>query len=129
MADALLTSKASAATEAYFIKGLYYSYNNEKERSIPFFDKCLQINYTYMNAYTEKALALCDLKKYTEALAVLDKGLTLQNNYDEGYYYKGQVLEKLNKPQEAIEAYQSALLYDPDYAEAKDALAKLGVKN
>jgi tetratricopeptide (TPR) repeat protein len=129
MADALLSSKAMAEKESYFIKGLYYSYMNEKERSIPYFDKCLQINYTYMSAYTEKALALYDLKKYTEALAVLDKGITLQNNYDEGYYYKGRVLEKLNRPQDAIDAYQTALMYDPDYAEAKDALAKLGVKN
>lgn len=128
MADALLQSKAAAEKESYFIKGLYYSYSNEKEKAIGFFDKCLQISYTYMSAYTEKALALYDLKKYPEALAVVDKGITLQNNYDEGYYYRGRILEKLGRTPEAIEAYQSALMYDPGYIEAKDALAKLGIK-
>jgi predicted Zn-dependent protease len=128
MADALLSSKAGAEKESYFIQGLYYSYKNEKEKAIGYFDKCLQLNYTYMSAYTEKALALYDLKRYPEALAVLDKALTLQNNYDEGYYYRGRCLEKMDKKEEAIEAYQTALMYDPEYVEAKDALAKLGVK-
>ncbi|MEP6711697.1 MAG: tetratricopeptide repeat protein [Ferruginibacter sp.] len=128
MADALLVeSKAKADKEAFFIKGLYYSYTGNKQKAIGFFDECLSISYTYMDAYIEKALALYDLKKYAEALAVLDKAVTLQNNFDEGYYYRGRCLEKLNRPQEAAEAYHMALLYDHDYLEAKEALAKLGV--
>ena len=129
MADALLAgNKAKADKEAFFIKGLYYSFINEKQKAIDLFDKCLSLNYTFMDAYREKAIALYDLKKYEEALAVLDKAITLQNNFDEGYYYSGQCLEKLNRKEEAIQAYQNALAYDPDYIEAKDALAKLGVR-
>ena len=129
MADSLLmSSKAHAEKEAYFIKGLYYSYTNNKQKAIDFFDKCISINYTYMDAYIEKSLALYELTKYTEALAVLDKSVTLQNNFEEGYYYRGQCLEKLNRPMEAVEAYQMALAYDPQYSEAKEALAKLGFK-
>jgi len=59
---------------------------------------------------------------------VLDKAITLQNSFDEGYYYSGQCLEKLNRKEEAIQAYQNALILDPEYIEAKDALAKLGVR-
>ncbi len=129
MADALLiSSKAKADKEAFFIKGLYYSYSNDKTKAISFFDKCLSLNYTFMDAYREKAIALYDLKKYEEALAVLDKAITLQNSFDEGYYYSGQCLEKLNRKEEAIQAYQNALILDPEYIEAKDALAKLGVR-
>jgi tetratricopeptide (TPR) repeat protein len=40
----------------------------------------------------------------------------------------GRCYEKLNQKQAAIEAYQTALMYDPNYIEAADALAKLGVK-
>ncbi|RYD91350.1 MAG: tetratricopeptide repeat protein [Sphingobacteriales bacterium] len=130
MADALLVgSKAQADKEAYFIKGLYYSYINEKEKAIPFFDKSLAINYSFMDAYREKSIALYDLGRYDEALKVLDKAITLQNNFDEGYYYRGQCLEKLNRPAEAIEEYQKALMYDPEYLQAKDALARLGIKS
>jgi tetratricopeptide (TPR) repeat protein len=60
---------------------------------------------------------------------VLDKAVTLQNGFDEGYYYKGRCLEKLNRTPEAIEMYQRALMYDPGYVEAKQALSRLGVKS
>ncbi len=126
MADALLFSKKSGTEkEAYFIKGLYYSYSNEKEKAIPFFDKCIAISYTFMDAHLEKAITLYDLKKYGEAATVLQKAVTIQNNYDKGYYYLGRCYEKLNQKAAAIEAYQMALAYDPDYEEAKDAIGRL----
>jgi len=126
MADALLfANKAGAEKEAYFIKGLYHSYNNEKEKAISFFDKCISINYTFMDAYLEKGIALYDLKKYSEAATVLQKAVMLQNNYDKGYYYLGRCFEKLNNKEDAIEAYKMALVYDPNYEEAQDALARL----
>jgi hypothetical protein len=37
-------------------------------------------------------------------------------------------LEKLNKNAEAIDAYRLALLYDPQYTEAQEALARLTAK-
>ena len=126
MADALLfANKAGAEKEAYFIKGLYYSYINEKEKAIPFFDKCISINYTFMDAYLEKGIALYDLKKYGEAATVLQKAVTIQNNYDRGYYYLGLCFEKLNNKEDAVQAYQMALTYDPNYEEAKVALTRL----
>jgi tetratricopeptide (TPR) repeat protein len=129
LADALLqASKSKADKEAFFIKGLFYSYSGDKKKAIVFFDKCLSLSYSFMEAYREKAIALYDMGKYSDALAVLDKAVTLQNNFDEGYYYMGRCLEKLNRKTEAAEAYQRAIMYDPEYAEAKDALAKLGYK-
>lgn len=129
MADALLAgTKANADKEALFIKGLYYTYTGKKDVAISFFDKCLALSYTFMDAYLEKSIALYDLQKYEEAISVLNKAITLQNSFDEGYYYRGRCQEKLNRPAQAAESYQLALQYDPDYTEAKDALAKLGYK-
>lgn len=126
MADALLIGKKSRAEkEAFFIKGLYYSYINQKQKAIPFFDKCLNLDYTYMPGYLEKGVALYDLNKYEEALLVFDRAVTVQNKFDEGYYWMGRCFEKLNKPNDAGESYRTALLYNPDFVEAKDALAKL----
>ena len=113
---------------AFFITGLYSSYAGNKEDAIANFNKALGISYTYMPAYVEKALALYDLGKNKEALAVLDRAITLQNNFDEGYYWLGRCLEKLNRPNDAIEEYKTALMYAPDYVEAQDALTRLGVK-
>lgn len=129
MADALLqASKAHAEKEALLIKGLYFSALGDKQKALQFFDACLGVDYTYMLAYREKAIVLYDTGKYEEALKVLDRAVTLQNKYDEGYYWMGRCFEKLNRTTDAIDSYKSALLYNPDYDEAKDALAKLGVK-
>jgi tetratricopeptide (TPR) repeat protein len=129
IADGLMqASKAAAEKEALFIKGLYYSYIGNKKTAVQFFDKCIVLNYTFMEAHREKGVALYEAGLYEEAYKALDKAVTVQNNFDEGYYFMGQCLEKLNKPVEAIQMYERALLYDPNYIEAKDALAKLGVK-
>lgn len=129
MADALLQNKnADTDNEAFFIKGLYFSCIDEKNKAITFFDKCLSLNYTFMPAYREKAIALYDLGKYDSAINVLTKAITLQNSFDEGYYWRGRCLEKLHKPTEAINEYHTALRYSPDFLEAKEAINGLGGK-
>ena len=129
MADALLIAdKAKAQREALFIKGLYYAYTSDKQKAINFFDSCISIDYTYMFAYREKAIALYEMDKYEEALQVLTRAITIQNNFDEGYYWRGRCYEKLNRKQDAMENYQMALLYDKNFIEAKEALARLGGK-
>jgi len=129
VADALIKTKLpETEKEALFIKGLYYTYTGDKKSAIEFFDKCLNVDNRHMFAYREKGIALYDMGKFEDAITVLDKAVTLQNNFDEGYYWLGRCLEKLNKPNDAIEEYKTALLYSPDYVEAKEALARLGVK-
>ncbi len=129
IADTLLNSKVpEAAKEAFFIKGLYFNFTGDKNKAISFLDKCLLLDHMHMFAYREKGIALYDMGKYEEASTVLTKAVTLQNNFDEGYYWLGRCFEKLNNPKEAFEAYKTALLYSPDYVEAKDALEKLQSK-
>ena len=129
MADALMAgSNANTAKEAIFIKGLYYNYMGDKKKAITFFDNCLAIDYTFMFAYREKGIALFDLGKFEDALAVFDKAVTLQNNFEEGYYWMGRCFEKLFRQNDAIESYRTALAYDPLFIEAKEALARLGAQ-
>lgn len=111
--------------DAYFIKGLYYNFDHQYGKAISVLDSCLALNYNYMYAYREKAIALYHLARYEEAVAVLIRAVTFQNSYDEGYYWLGRNYEKLNNPEKAIESYQNALLYDPNYIEAKEALKRL----
>lgn len=129
MADALLQApKAAAEKEAFIIKGIYYNLTNQKSNALAVLDKCLEVSYTYMPAYREKAITLYDMAKYEEAVKVLKKAVTLQNNFDEGYYLLGTCYEKLQNNTAAIESYKTALMYDPGYIEAKTALVKLGIK-
>jgi len=126
IADGLLkANRVKSGADAMFVKGLYYSYNNDKTKAINYFDSSLHMDFTYMFSYREKAIALYDLGKYQEALDVLKRAVTVQNNFDEGYYWMGRCYEKLNSKDDAIQSYQTALLYDKDFIEAREALNKL----
>ena len=128
LADALLSAKGyRAETQALFIKGLYFSYTEEKQKAISYFNKCLEIDYRNMMAYREKAICLYDLSQYQLALDVMKSAVKIQNTFDEGYYWMGRCYEKLDKRKEAIENYQLALQIDPNYIEAKDALKRFGI--
>lgn len=124
--ELLQSNKTKSGKDAYFIKGLYYNYVNDPKQAIINLDSCLNLDYTYMYAYREKAIALYDQNKYEDALNVLKRGVTVQNNFDEGYYWMGRCYEKLNRKEDAIQSYQSALLYDKNYSEAREALNRLG---
>jgi tetratricopeptide (TPR) repeat protein len=129
LADALLeANKAHAEKEGMLIKGLYYAATGDSKQAITYFDNALSMDYTFMFAYREKAIVLYNLGKYDESITVLSKAVTLQNKFDEGYYWMGKCYEKLNKIDYAVKNYKIALLFNPDYIEASDALGKLGVK-
>jgi len=129
MADALLQApKANAQVQAIFIKGLYYSYAGEKVKALSYFNTCLKMDYRNLLAYREKAICLYDLEKYASAIDVLTQAVTVQQTFDEAYYWMGRCYEKLAKKEAAIENYQVALQLDPQYQEAKEGLARLGVK-
>jgi len=126
LADAIIKKdKLKAERQALFIKGLYHSSIGEKKEANAYFNQCIQLSYTFMEAYREKALCLMDMKAYDQAIYTLTKAVTIQNNYEEGYYYLGQCYEMMNKKSNAIDAYQKALLYSPDYVEAEEALSRL----
>lgn len=126
IADQLLrTNKTKSGKDAYFIKGLYYNYVNEPQKAIIYMDSALNLDFTYMYAYREKAIALYSEMKYKDAIKVLERAVTIQNNFDEGYFWLGKCYEKLNQKDEAIQNYQNALLYDKNYEEAREALQRL----
>ena len=54
--------------------------------------------------------------------------MSVQNGYSEGYYQLGKCYEKLNRRQDALDAYNTALIRDPQFLEAKEAMGRLGVK-
>jgi tetratricopeptide (TPR) repeat protein len=111
--------------ETEFINGLYKYYNSDFISAIAHYDKCINMDYTFMEAYREKAICLISQMKYKEAITTLNKAVILKNNFDEGYYYLGICYEKINKNEMAKQSYGKALLYSPDYIEAKQALEKL----
>jgi tetratricopeptide (TPR) repeat protein len=125
----LRANRVKSGADAMFLKGLYYSYTDDKYKAINYFDSSLHMDFTYMFSYREKAIALYDLEKYKDALEVLKRAVTVQNNFDEGYYWMGRCYEKLDSTNNAIQNFQMALLYDKNFTEARAALDSLQNKS
>jgi len=128
MGDLLMSpAGGNAQYQGLFIKGLYLANIGNKKDAILIFNKCIEMDYTNMLAYREKAIAEYDSGEYLEGLKTLELAITLKKDYDEAYYWAGRCYEKLGKKQEAIDNYRMALNLSPDYIEAKDALGKMGI--
>jgi tetratricopeptide (TPR) repeat protein len=108
-----------------FIKGIYYNHIGKKELAIDAFDRCIHDNFTFMEAYKEKALILCSINRCLEGINTLIKAVTIKNSYQDGYYYLGECYEQIGETAKAIEAYQTALLYNPHDKQAEDCLKRL----
>lgn len=118
----LVIKQGEFIKESILIKGLYHSGIGEDEKAITYFDEAINISYSFMEPYKEKALVLYRQQNYMEALRILDKAVKIKSSYAEGYYYMGRCFEKLNRLDDAKESYETALIYDSNYEEATQAL-------
>ncbi|WP_207493190.1 tetratricopeptide repeat protein [Aridibaculum aurantiacum] len=108
-----------------FIAGIYYARTGQASQAIAAFDRCINNNYTYMEAYLEKGFVYYEQKKYNEAQQVFDRAITVNNLYADAYYWKAKTLEAMGNKQEAITNYQRSLGLDKTLTEAREALNRL----
>lgn len=113
--------------EAMFIEGTYFASQMEYAKAIQQFDRCIQLEFSFMPAYAEKARAQIALYQYKEARKTMERAVKLQNNYLEGWFLLGQICEELQDLTAAESAYRRILLYDADYEPAKGRLKSMGV--
>jgi tetratricopeptide (TPR) repeat protein len=108
-----------------FIAGVYNARINQPQQAIMLFDRCIQQNIKYTEAYIEKGQILLDQKKIAEALKVFETCSAANQTYADGYYYQAKCYELLNKKEEAIANYQKSLTFDANLKEAEAALKRL----
>jgi tetratricopeptide (TPR) repeat protein len=88
------------------------------------FDLTIQNNYTYYDAYIEKAILLHQQGAFEQALESLQIALNLTKNNPDLYYWIGKSNEGLNNKKEAAKFYECTLQADPDYAAAQESLKR-----
>ncbi len=120
-----LAEEPRVASQARFIKGLYYSNINNKEKALEAFDECIKNDYTFLEAYIEKGLLLYDLQNYAEALKVFERAIQVSNTFAEAYYQAGRCLEALGNKEEAKLYYQKTLGLDKGFTAAGEALERV----
>lgn len=112
--------------ECDFIAGVYHARKKNYKLAHSLFDRCINNEKKFMEAYIEKGLLLMDENKINQAMIIFRAATTVEPTYADAWYYEGKCLESLGKPEEARKRYEESLKYDPELQEAKDALARLG---
>jgi tetratricopeptide (TPR) repeat protein len=79
---------------------------NKYKESLIEFDKALELNSTYKEAYYNKALALFLLRRHSDSLTSINNALQINEKYSKAQNLKGLILTDLNR------FYEAALNYE-----------------
>lgn len=116
---------AQKQAEPYYIKGVYYQNIGNTAQALQLYDRAIQQDYNFLDAYMEKGRLLFNEKRYADALKTFQLPVTISPTYAEAYYWMGRSQEALNKKAEAKQNYQRAYSLDKRLTEAKAAAEKL----
>src|SRR6266487_133466 len=122
LCDSLLRNDTiSKKGEPFYFKGVYYSNINDKAKALEYFNKAIQYDYTFLDAYMDKGRILYDQKKYIDAAIVFQLALKVSATYADAYYWLGKCQQEFGKKEEAKLNYQRAYGLDKSLTEAKEA--------
>lgn len=85
-------------------------------------------NPDYSNAYFDPQVIYLELDSLDQAYSNFDIATKTDPLFVKAYYYRGLCSEMKGKKEAALADYKQANGMSPDYKEAKEALARLGVK-
>jgi tetratricopeptide (TPR) repeat protein len=111
--------------EPWYFKGIYYSNINNKAKALEHFNKAIQSDYSFLDAYMDKGQVLYDEEKYAEATGVFQLVLKVSATYADAYYWLGKCQEAMGKKEDAKLNYERAYGLDKSLAEAKAAADRL----
>jgi tetratricopeptide (TPR) repeat protein len=111
--------------EPWYFKGIYYSNINNKAKALEHFNKAIQSDYSFLDAYMDKGQVLYDEEKYAEAIGVFQLALKVSATYADAYYWLGKCQEAMGKKEDAKLNYERAYGLDKSLAEAKAAADRL----
>ncbi|MGE5634650.1 MAG: tetratricopeptide repeat protein, partial [Deltaproteobacteria bacterium] len=109
-------SRKELLLKEHILKGNEYYYKKEYNNAIQCYDKALEIDANYADAWYNKGSSLGNLLKHNEAIQCFDKAIEIDPNNAYAWSYKGVTLYKLGKRDESIQCYDKALEIDPNNA-------------
>jgi tetratricopeptide (TPR) repeat protein len=126
LCDSLLhNDTVEKKAEPWYFKGVYYSYINDKAKALECFNKAIQSDYSFLDAYMDKGQILYEQKKYADAINVFELALKISTAYADAYYWLGKCEEATGKKEDARLNYQRAYGLDKSLTEAKEAADRL----
>jgi protein O-GlcNAc transferase len=102
----------------YLNIGLAEKEQKDFNSALNYFDKTIEVDPNFAEAWCAKGSVLNELKRYKEALIYFDRAIELAPDYAEAWNNKGSVLNELKLYKEALIYFDKAIEIEPNYAEA-----------
>ena len=88
------------------------------QQAIACWDKAIEIQPDYYQAWGNRGIALSNLGRLLEAIASYDKVLEFKPDDYLAWYYHGNALDETGQHEEAVASYDKAILIKPDLHQA-----------
>lgn len=109
-------------------KGVYYQNREDYEQAKIEYIKTIKQDRYYVNAYYNIGYIYMQQDSLEKAMRQYDIITKLEPDNPEGYLNRGLCYELMGRKEEAIIDYKQALVFDEDYKDAKEGLARLVAK-
>jgi TolA-binding protein len=123
-------SRTELTLKDIIVGGNEYYYKGDHLKAIQYYDRALDLDDKYVDAWNNKGRAIYHLGKYDEAIKCFDEAIRNDKGNVNAWNNKGRALYRLGKYDEAIKCFDEAIRNDKDYVNAWKnkgrALKKLG---
>ena len=100
----------------WYDAGVGHQNSGGYKKAIRCYDRALEIDPEYTDAWNNKGIALKGLGRYDEAIRCYDRALEIDPEYTGAWISKGNSLANLGRYDEAIRCCDHTLEIDPEYA-------------
>ena len=90
------------------------------EQALALFERAIETEPSYHQAWNNKGNVLSGLERYYEAIACYDRAIEIEPSYHQAWANKGNVLSGLERYYEAIACYDRTIEIEPSYHQAWD---------
>ena len=105
-------------SDALHLLGVIALQAGNHQGAVDMIGQAIEINPNVASYYSNRGIALKDLKQYVAAVASYDKAIALKPDYAEAYSNRGVALQELKEFGAAVASFDKAIALKPDYAEA-----------
>ncbi|MGE0691286.1 MAG: tetratricopeptide repeat protein, partial [Candidatus Nitrosocosmicus sp.] len=102
----------------FYNKGMALSALSKFAEATTSFEKAIEINPYFADAFYNKGMALSALSKFAEATTSFEKAIEINPYFADAFYNKGMALSALSKFAEAMLSFDKALEIDSEYVKA-----------
>ena len=113
-----ILEKEDKNSEVYNLHAFTLYFDKKFDKAIISWQKAIDINPKYIEAFNGLGNAYIKLKKMEHAIQSFEKAIKINPNYFEAYSNLGSALLKLKKYKDAIVKFEEAIKIKPDFSEA-----------